>query len=131
MGCFRMVLASGASEMSGSRIASSDKELYYDVHVFCCTNVRPKSHPRGSCARANSVQLRDYFNQRVKQLGLSSIRVNASGCLDRCELGPVAVIYPEGVWYRYENEADIEEIIESHLQGGGFVDRLSLRTTHR
>lgn len=104
---------------------------YYDLHVFCCTNVRPKSHPRGSCARSNSVQLRDYLKQRVKELGLPSIRINASGCLDRCELGPVLVIYPQGVWYRYENEADVDEIIQVHIQDGCPVERLLLDSTDK
>ena len=36
------------------------------------------------------------------------------------------VIYPEGTWYRYENEADIDEILETHLKGGGRVSRLML-----
>lgn len=63
---------------------------------------------------------------RVKELGIESTRVNASGCLDRCELGPVMVIYPEGVWYNYTNTDDIDEIITSHLLKGKPVERLKL-----
>ncbi len=64
---------------------------------------------------------------RAKELELEKVRVNASGCLDRCELGPTMVIYPEGVWYRYETRADVDEILEVHLLGKGRVDRLLLR----
>ena len=103
------------------------EEYYYKLHVFCCTNMRPKSHPRGSCARKNSVQLRQYMKQKVKELDLGKVRVNASGCLDRCELGPTMVIYPGGVWYRYESEADINEILECHLKSGDIVERLLLK----
>lgn len=117
------------SEMLSSSTTTAEERRYYDVHVFCCTNARPKSHPRGSCARSNSVQLRDYFKQKVRGLGLSNIRINAAGCLDRCELGPVIVIYPAGVWYRYESEADVDEIIRSHIQGGHIVERLQLGNT--
>ncbi len=63
---------------------------------------------------------------KIKALGLPDIRVNASGCLDRCELGCTMVIYPEGVWYTYANENDIDEIIDSHIQRGQRVDRLLL-----
>jgi (2Fe-2S) ferredoxin len=63
---------------------------------------------------------------RVKELGIRDVRVNVSGCLDRCELGPTMVIYPEGVWYTYASEEDIDEIIDCHLQKAGRVERLLL-----
>ena len=77
-------------------------QLFYKGHVFCCTNVRPKDHPRGSCGRCNSAQLRDYMKEKAKHIGIEGIRINASGCLDRCDLGPTMVIYPDGTWYRYQ-----------------------------
>ncbi len=61
-------------------------------------------------------------------MGLAETRINGAGCLDRCELGPCLVIYPEGVWYSPKNEADIDEILCVHLQGGGRVPRLMLAT---
>jgi (2Fe-2S) ferredoxin len=64
---------------------------------------------------------------RAKELGIADTRVNASGCLDRCELGPTMVIYPEGVWYSYRDTADIDEILTTHVIGGGRVERLMLR----
>ena len=54
------------------------------------------------------------------------MRVNSAGCLDRCEAGPVCVIYPEGIWYTYVDESDVDEIIESHLLGGKPVARLKI-----
>ena len=60
-------------------------------------------------------------------MDLGRVRINASGCLDRCELGPAMVVYPEGVWYKYESEADVDEILESHLKNGRVVERLKLR----
>ena len=66
--------------------------MYYEAHVFCCTNTRPEKHPRGSCAGRGGVQLRDYMKARMKELGLEKVRINSAGCLDRCELGPVIVI---------------------------------------
>ena len=101
--------------------------LYYRCHVFCCINERPAAHERGSCARRGSVRLRNYMKARAKELGLEDIRINASGCLDRCELGPTMVIYPDAVWYHYETLADVDEILDRHVVGGRPVQRLILR----
>ncbi len=73
--------------------------------------------------------MRDYAKQRVKQLGLvgkTSVRVNTAGCMDRCSLGPVLVIYPEGIWYTYASKEDVDEIIEQHLLHGRVVERLRI-----
>jgi (2Fe-2S) ferredoxin len=71
--------------------------------------------------------MRDYMKKRIKQESLSGaggVRVNQAGCLDRCELGPVIVVYPEGVWYTYLDEEDIDDIIEQHIKQGQPVKRL-------
>ncbi len=106
---------------------SVDPAPYYRIHLFGCTIRRPDRHPRGSCAARGSEALRDYLKARAKELGLADIRVNSAGCLDRCELGPVMVIYPEGVWYAYKTSEDLDEILETHLKRGGRVERLMLR----
>ena len=59
-------------------------------------------------------------------LGIKNIRINNAGCLECCELGPTMVIYPDGVWYHYETKADVDEILERHIQNGEQVDRLLL-----
>lgn len=100
---------------------------YYDKHIFFCTNRRDGERP--CCAARDSETLQAYAKERVKALGLSGaggVRVNKAGCLDRCELGPVAVVYPEGVWYTYVDREDIDEIVESHLRDGKPVQRLRL-----
>ncbi len=103
-----------------------DPPLYYRRHVFCCVNTRAPGHPRGCCSAKDSVKLRAHMKARAKQRGLSDVRINASQCLDRCEFGPTVVIYPEGVWYAVKTVADVDEIIETHLVGGGRVERLML-----
>ena len=65
----------------------------------------------------------------MKKMGLTGegkVRVNKSGCLDRCEEGPVCVVYPDAVWYTYIDESDIDDIIDSHLVGGKPVERLKI-----
>jgi len=58
--------------------------------------------------------------------GQGKVRVNKAGCLDRCEEGPVCVVYPEGIWYTYIDEEDVDEIIDSHIINGKLVDRLKI-----
>ena len=95
-----------------------DPDLYFDVHVFVCCNRRPDGHARGSCAARGSERLRDYMKARAKELRIPRIRINSAGCLDRCELGPCAVIYPDGVWYRLETTADVDAVLERHVLAG-------------
>jgi (2Fe-2S) ferredoxin len=102
---------------------------YYRKHVFICINRRPEGDPKGCCWEKRSVRQRTYMKKRAKDLGLDDIRINASGCLDRCELGPTMVIYPEGVWYTFESEADIDEILQRHVIDDDRVDRLCLPAT--
>lgn len=104
-----------------------DFDPYYRCHVFCCTNLRPEGHKRGSCGAGGAEPLRAYMKARAKELAIPGVRINNAGCLDRCELGPVLVIYPEGVWYKYQTQADIDEILTVHLRDGGRVARLMLR----
>jgi (2Fe-2S) ferredoxin len=102
---------------------------YYQRHIFFCTNDRGTGAERPSCNQCGSVNLRDYAKNRIKALGMSGegkVRVNKAGCLDRCEQGPVCVVYPEGVWYTYIDEEDVDEIIDSHVKNGQVVERLRL-----
>ncbi len=102
---------------------------YYEKHIFFCCNDRGADAERPSCNQCGSAQLREYAKKRMKDLGLTGagkVRVNKSGCLDRCEEGPVCVVYPEGTWYTYIDETDIDDIIDSHLIGGKPVERLKI-----
>jgi (2Fe-2S) ferredoxin len=100
---------------------------YYKHHVFFCQNQREA--PEACCANHDAAAMRDYCKGRVKALGLAGegkVRVNQAGCLDRCEEGPVLVVYPEATWYTYVDKADIDEIIEEHLVNGRVVERLRI-----
>ncbi len=101
---------------------------YYDKHVFFCTNQRAPGE--GCCNNFGASKMRDYVKDKVKTLGLSTddklIRINAAGCLGRCDDGPVLVVYPEGVWYTFVDVSDLDEIIEEHLKNGRVVERLKI-----
>jgi len=100
---------------------------YYERHIFFCLNQRDNGEQ--CCANHNAQAGFEHCKKRIKaeQLaGPGGVRVNKAGCLDRCAGGPVAVVYPEAVWYTYVDERDIDEIIDSHLKNGRVVERLVL-----
>lgn len=98
---------------------------HYQHHLFFCVNQR---EPGEMCCNNHGAQaMRDYCKERVKAAGdriKGNVRVNSAGCLDRCDKGPVIVVYPEAVWYTYVDQEDIDEIVESHLIHGKIVERL-------
>ena len=97
---------------------------YYSLHVFMCVNER---ECEACCQDWDARSLLSHFRRRLKELdmhGAGKVRVNKSGCMDRCQEGPVMAVYPDGVWYRYETAEDIDEIIDSHVVSGTVVERL-------
>ncbi|WP_017942839.1 MULTISPECIES: ferredoxin [unclassified Thioalkalivibrio] len=99
---------------------------YYQRHIFFCTNCREDGN---CCEDHGATEMRTYAKNQAKAMGIhgkGQVRVNTSGCLDRCNEGPVAVVYPEGVWYTYQDERDIDEILEEHLKNGRVVERLQI-----
>ncbi len=98
---------------------------YFQRHIFFCLNERPNGE--ACCAQHDAQAAFDRCKSQVKAAGLAGpgqVRVNKSGCLDRCAAGPVAVVYPDAVWYSYVDASDIDEIVESHLKNGQVVQRL-------
>ena len=100
---------------------------HFKHHVFFCCNQR---EPGETCCNAfGATAMQTYAKDRIAQLkmkGPGKVRINKAGCLDRCDQGPVMVIYPEAVWYTYVDKDDVEEIIQEHLINGRIVERLKL-----
>ncbi len=108
-------------------MTESANPSYYKHHIFFCLNQR--ANGEACCADHGAQQAFDRCKALVKEKGLSGpgqVRVNKAGCLDRCAGGPVAVVYPEAVWYTFVDPSDIDEIVESHLKNGKVVERLVL-----
>lgn len=100
---------------------------YYQYHVFFCTNQRENGET--CCGNHAAQALRDYAKDRMKALklnGSGKIRVNSAGCMGRCAAGPALVVYPDGIWYTYGDQSDVEEIIQEHLCHGRVVERLRI-----
>ena len=100
---------------------------YYKHHVFFCVNQREGGE--ACCAAKGAQAMRDYAKKKIKSLKLNApgqVRINNAGCMDRCAEGPVIAIYPEGIWYTYVDQHDIDEIIDEHLVHGRIVERLKI-----
>jgi (2Fe-2S) ferredoxin len=100
---------------------------HYQHHVFFCLNQR--EDVSNCCTDHNAEAAFNHMKSQVKKLNLNGkgkVRINRAGCLDRCNEGPLLVIYPEAVWYTFVDQTDIDEIISEHLQNGKIVSRLQI-----
>lgn len=104
---------------------NAETGAYYERHIFFCVNERKNGEQ--CCAQHKAHDGFERCKVQIRAAGLAGpgqVRVNKAGCLDRCAAGPVAVVYPEGVWYTFVDANDIDEIVESHLKNGKVVERL-------
>jgi len=100
---------------------------HFKHHVFFCCNQREAGET--CCNALGASEMQTYAKDRIAQLkmkGEGKVRINKAGCLDRCDQGPVMVVYPEAVWYTYVDKEDVEEIIQEHLINGRVVERLKI-----
>ena len=97
----------------------------FERHIFICINERTEDDPRGFCSAKGSVEVAEKMKLAAYERGLKRIvRVNKAGCLDQCARGVTCVVYPDNVWYGGVTVDDVDEIVESHLEGGVPVERL-------
>ncbi|KLT73290.1 hypothetical protein PL75_03465 [Neisseria arctica] len=100
---------------------------YFERHLFICTNARHDNCKQSCNDNGEGDAAVDFLKGRAKQQGLigpGKLRISSTGCLGRCESGPAMVIYPEGRWYTYVDEEDLQDILSQDLAQGKAVERL-------
>lgn len=94
-------------------------------HIFlCCDPTKAKC-----CSRKRTIRAWKYLTKRLKELGLTrrgGVYPTRANCLDICQGGPIAVVYPDGVWYGHCDPPVLERILQEHLIGGEPVRELMI-----
>lgn len=85
----------------------------FKAHLFICTNDRGPNAKRESCAHKGSNELRDAVKLACKNRGLQGVRINSSGCLDQCEKGIAAVVYPKTEWMFDLKKDEVEKLVSA------------------
>jgi 3-hydroxy-5-methyl-1-naphthoate 3-O-methyltransferase len=95
----------------------------FRFHLFICTQQKPEGVT--SCPARGSLAVLEKLDHELQTRGLTNdVQLTTCGCMGLCDEGPVIVVYPEGVWYRRVQAADVPEVVGAHLRGHGPVGRL-------
>lgn len=94
----------------------------YKKHLFFCLNLKKDG---SGCGPLSSEEEFDKVKKQYSKYK-DHYRLTKTACLGKCEVGPVAVVYPKGTWYSYKEFSDIARIVASEIEGKGDVSDLEL-----
>jgi (2Fe-2S) ferredoxin len=96
-------------------------------HIFVCTSCRINGVQKGFCYSKDAVGIVAKFMEEVDERDLSGeVMITNTGCFGICEKGPIAVVYPEGIWYGNLTKEGVETIMDKHIEGGESVKELMI-----
>lgn len=96
-------------------------------HIFVCSSCRPDGTQQGFCASKGARSIIGTFMEEIEDRELSGeVMLTNTGCFGICEKGPIAVVYPEGIWYGSLDDDAVEKIMEEHIEGGVPVESLQI-----
>ncbi|WP_214020662.1 2Fe-2S ferredoxin [Methanoculleus sp.] len=94
-------------------------------HIFICTSSRVNGQQKGFCHSRDGVTVMMKFMEEIEDRELGGeVFINNTGCFGICDKGPIIVVYPDNVWYGSVTPEDVEEILDTHIEGGNVVERL-------
>ena len=101
--------------------------MKFEKHIFVCINERTPGAPRKCCGEETGTAIATRFKELIQENKLRmTVRAQRSSCFDICEQGPIAVVYPEGIFYKGICVNDVDEIFEQHILKNKPVERLQL-----
>ena len=96
-------------------------------HVFVCTSSRVNGQQKGFCHSKDGVAVVEKFLEELEERDLSGeVKVSNTGCFGLCEKGTIVVVYPDNVWYGNVTPADVELIVNEHIESGNIVKALQI-----
>lgn len=96
-----------------------------DHHIIVCSSSRMVGEPKGGCLKRNAPDLVQYIEEELNDRGIENVLVTNTGCLKRCDDGPIMIVYPEAYWYGQIDEAKIDQILDA-LEDGRPAESLLL-----